>query len=381
MAWAPPLTAGQRPAADSRIEVPTLPKRNLDLLRAIAVLCVLADHFATTWRVNLGPLTDTWAIGQLGVLIFFVHTSLVLMSSIEREGTHRRDWILAFYVRRALRIYPLVVAAILLVIAFRIPWRVPVVGSAGEVAAINARTLVSNLTLTQNLIGAPNILGVLWSLPIEVQMYVLLPLCYLVVKRSSFAVAAMVFTFASAWALMRLGVIPLGHRLWAVAYGPCFAGGLVAYHLARRGVRPRLPSGVWPLVVLGIGAMYVALHPSPQHLERGWLPCLCLGALIPLIADAPSSWLATAAHKICEMSYGIYLLNVPILWLSFIVLGHASLWLQWSTCVALLVIAPMLAYRYIEQPFVRLGRALVKGTAVPTSTSAVPSTPLSPSSS
>jgi peptidoglycan/LPS O-acetylase OafA/YrhL len=341
-------------------ELTKLPKRNLDVLRTIAVVCVLIDHFATTWRLDFQPVTDTWAIGQLGVLIFFVHTSLVLMSSIERHGTLRSHWIRAFYTRRALRIYPLAIATILLVVSLRIPWRVPVAGATGEVATLNARTLLSNLTLTQNLTGDHNILGVLWSLPIEVQMYAVLPFCYLVARRGSRDMVALVLLFVGVWALVKLHLVPQSWRFWAVAYGPCFAGGLVAYHLARRGVRPRWSARLWPVAILGVVALYIASHPSADHPERGWLPCLCLGALIPLIADARPSWLTTVAHEICEVSYGIYLLNVPILWLSFIVLSRAPLALQWTTCAALLVIVPLAAHRFLEQPGMRLGRALAK---------------------
>jgi len=56
---------------------------NLDVLRAIAVLMVFFYHlleygYFSERRVN--------RLGQFGVLIFFVHTSLVLMMSMERNS-------------------------------------------------------------------------------------------------------------------------------------------------------------------------------------------------------------------------------------------------------------------------------------------------------
>src|SRR6266849_2120427 len=80
--------------------------RNLDLLRAIAVLCVFAAHLTlclidtrhvrvthySVWKTQLNEL------GHIGVLFFFVHTALVLMRSLDR--TKARFLVLNFYIRR-----------------------------------------------------------------------------------------------------------------------------------------------------------------------------------------------------------------------------------------------------------------------------------------
>lgn len=67
-------------------EIRSAPVANLDILRAIAVTIVLMAHFALTMSGN-GPGqrvvfgVDLYTLGRTGVLIFFVHTSLVLMLS------------------------------------------------------------------------------------------------------------------------------------------------------------------------------------------------------------------------------------------------------------------------------------------------------------
>ena len=96
---------------------------NLDILRAIAVLTVVVDHLIPTFafRGYVIPHTVselTLHIGQSGVLAFFVHTSLVLMYSLERipAPTHwAQAW--RFYVRRAFRIYPLALVCVVAVVA------------------------------------------------------------------------------------------------------------------------------------------------------------------------------------------------------------------------------------------------------------------------
>ena len=102
---------------------------NLDLLRSLAVLAVMIDHLVPTWRYCGLPVSEslllfTAHIGQAGVIAFFVHTSLVLMESLQRlSGGYRlnRGVVLRFYLRRLLRIYPLAVVCITMVVVLDLP--------------------------------------------------------------------------------------------------------------------------------------------------------------------------------------------------------------------------------------------------------------------
>ena len=89
---------------------------NLDLLRTVAVTLVFVDHLAGA--ADFRGLGD---IGRLGVLIFFVHTSLVLMLSLERLGLSGFRLYFTFLVRRIFRIYPLSILVVLTVVLFRDP--------------------------------------------------------------------------------------------------------------------------------------------------------------------------------------------------------------------------------------------------------------------
>ena len=157
-----------------------LPERNLDVLRAIAVLLVFANHIMNALIGHISPLA-AW-LGRAGVQAFFVHTSLVLMGSMEKDDApSRRGWIKRFYVRRALRIYPLAIAVIALVLLLHVPSRT-VYGTA---ETFTLGEILANFALVQDLLGQRFVLGVLWTLPMELQMYVALPLCYLIARNTS----------------------------------------------------------------------------------------------------------------------------------------------------------------------------------------------------
>ena len=302
-------------------------------------------------------------LGGLGVLFFFVHTSLVLLSSLERQGTEVPHWIRAFYVRRAFRIYPLAVVTVIAAVLFRIPEHIGIPSVAPTVAS--ARTLLANLSLSQNLTGDPNILGVLWSLPVEVQMYLFLPVCFLVAKRRVLDVALLWIAFVVAGLFVLFAHVRGVGRLSMFGFGPCFMGGVLAFYLLRRRTRATLPAQLWPVIIVVCGALIVALDPTSRHPEPGWIPCLALGAAIPFVRDAAPSFASRCAHHLCEVSYGIYLLHEPVLWFAFVVLHSASGAAQWTVFTTLMLALPWIAYRMIERPAIHFGHRVAARVATP----------------
>ena len=336
-----------------------LPVRNLDVLRAVAVLCVLLDHVLWTWSQELRFVTN-WELGRAGVLLFFVHTSLVLMSSLERQGD-RRDWVRAFYIRRAFRIYPLAIATIVGVALFAVP---PHVVSRPIIAAPvdpTPSTVIANMALMQNILGRPDILGVLWSLPLEVQMYLALPFAFQFARRGVLpAIAGLVGAGALGLAVRYAADLPGVWRLSVATFGPCFMSGVLAYAILRMRPRLTLPASTWGLVLIACFLVLFALRPNPETPERGWPFCIAVGCAIPAVRELADSWITRSARVVCTYSYGIYLLHVPVLWLSFMVLRGLPLVIQWATFGVLVTGLPLLAYRFIEDPGIRLGKRILR---------------------
>src|SRR5262249_18241244 len=152
---------------------------NLDLLRSVAVSLVFIAHLIMVLGYLDSPTMKVLAlrqVAQLAVLMFFIHTSLVLMMSLERLSGGMSFHTL--YLWWAFRIYPLAAVSRVCALALRIPPHFEATYEAPSVAVV-----LQNLLLVQNLFQSPEIVGPMWSLPFEVQMYLLLPFIYFGARR------------------------------------------------------------------------------------------------------------------------------------------------------------------------------------------------------
>ena len=327
-----------------------LPERNLDQLRAIAVLAVLVTHALPAAGYPFPTLT-TW-LGQAGVCAFFVHTSLVLMASLERDGAPLR-----FYLRRAFRIYPLAWVTIAVVVAARIP------GPGHPFTPPSWGGLLANLALAQDLVGVAPVLIVLWTLPLELQMYAVLPLCHRIAMRRSWRPIALLnlvglsVGVAFMWGTGGAHYVPGLWRLDVLAYVPCFLAGVATYWYLRRQPKPTLGAGLWPLLVLGcIAAGAVVFWATGELFWLRTVYTATLGLLLPRVVDAKPTWWTATTHTVATYSYGVYLLHVPLLHLAFgLALPFAA---QWLVFVVGLSAACWLGYHLIERPGIRLGQTL-----------------------
>ncbi|MEP6731605.1 MAG: acyltransferase [bacterium] len=334
----PPIIRGTR-----------IPARNLDVLRAIAVSCVFVDHVIARFY---GEVPSLWRLGRVGVLLFFVHTSLVLMASLERHHESARN----FFLRRAFRIYPLAMLTVIAVALRPSPSVLPV-----HIAPVpvTVGTLLANLTLTQNLFGVGNLVGVLWTLPLEIQMYLLLPLCFRVARRGVIPVVGMLLI-----AVLAGIIVQTDERLWRFSvanFGPCFIAGVLAYASLRQGKMPRLSAWTWPLLLMA-GVLFVVPFPVllPSQPATGWIANLVVGLLIPNVHEMADGVFTRLSATIAKYSYGVYLLHVPALAIGFGLGRRRPFGLQWILFAVAAIALPYLAYHFIEAPGIALGRRLIQ---------------------
>jgi peptidoglycan/LPS O-acetylase OafA/YrhL len=318
---------------------------NLDLLRAVAVMSVFFAHLR---RAQNDPSFSS--LGNFGVILFFVHTSFVLMASLQRlDRTAKGNIVLAlaFWIRRIFRIYPLAILCVALVAFFHIP------ANPGEIYAwIGWKGFFSNLALIQNLDNCKDIQGVLWSLPIELQMYIILPFAYLAIRGGRH------YRSLPLWVLSLLPVLMvpvISARVGVFVYAPCFTAGIVAFDLTRsRTWTGKLPAWVWPVGIFVAIAWYGPAGLTIK-LYRAWGVCLLLGVLYANVEESQLNRIYKVFHWIAEHSYGIYLSHSVVLWIVFDSMAQFPPWVKIPALIAGAIGFPALLYVALERPLVRVG--------------------------
>ena len=330
---------------------------NLDCLRSFAVTAVLVDHWSF---MHASRVAGTWQdafginLGFVGVIAFFIHTSFVLMLSLKRMSALGGSVSVPFYIRRILRIYPLSILTIMCVLLFRIP-DLPVLGS--HFVAPSPKVTVANLLLIQNLVGHASVLGPLWSLPFEIEMYVALPALFFaaVTSRAPRTIALVFMCFTA----LGYGVMKFTGHASILAYVPCFLSGVFAFTL-RGKVRPVLPAILWPLTLgvwfLMLSRLVTAWGDAKDILIQGVM-CFALASSLNYFRDSNISFLNLATAMIAKYSYGIYLTHFPTMWIvrdlwkANELLGTAA-WLVLTATVSVLL------YHLLEAPMINLGKGI-----------------------
>lgn len=315
---------------------------NLDLLRSLAVALVLLSHmpFFVPWASSRGPHPMVLALGHVGVALFFVHTSLVLMLSLERHGAAAGP----FLVRRVFRIYPLSIAVVLLVTLIQWLGHQP----------LDFGLVLSNLLLVQNVTGDKSVPPPLWSLPYELQMYLFLPALYALTRLTGRALRAGLLVAGSVISMLAVSLAAVD-RLALLAYVPCFLPGVLAFVLGRHW-HPRF--GPVPMFILVVGAAVAVpalVGAGVQETPLLWMMCTLLGIAIPLCGEIRNRPLVAAAKVVATYSYSIYLMHMICVGLAFGVLAVLPVPLQWAAFFALLAGLSRIAYHAIEKPGIRLG--------------------------
>ncbi|MFL6143622.1 MAG: acyltransferase family protein [Labedaea sp.] len=293
----------------------------LDGIRGLAALFVVVHH---CWLMsfpgypdNTGPLWTTPLVyGHLAVVVFIVLSGFSLA-----VGPARASWQLGslrrFAFRRAWRILPPYWPA--LVFSLVIAWTVVPQPHSGTPTP---KSVVVYGLLLQDVFGAPTPNGAFWSIAVEAQLYLVLPVLLLVLRRAGAAVmlTAVLLPVAAVGVLApHLSIVAKLLRFTPqFAFG--FAAGVVAAGVLR-GDRARWP---WHWLALGAAAPVLALiaivGPVWTVNHYFWVDLAISPAIALLLAAVATGrprplvgFLDSRPLRgLGSFSYSLYLIHAPI---------------------------------------------------------------------
>jgi peptidoglycan/LPS O-acetylase OafA/YrhL/CubicO group peptidase (beta-lactamase class C family) len=362
------LALGDR--VDDRESTQTAPNpylAGLDGLRALAVVAVLLYH-AGYQAVG----------GYLGVESFFVLSGFLITTLlVADQRRHGRVRIGAFWLRRARRLLPALVAMLigtLLLCAVLLPGDLRQLGAdtlAALLYVMNWKLIIAQQSYFDAL-SRPSLIQHLWSLAIEEQFYLLWPL----------ACAAGMRLLRPAWFLGVVLAAALGSSLLMVAlynsgadisriyYGTDTRASalLIGAALALIWTEERRQSparhrdaaleGAGGLALALLLASYIWLYEQHPLLYLGGLQLVSLAtAVVIAAATAPGARLLPALLEarpliwIGRRSYSLYLWHWPI----FLLISPEAVgpWAHWAVDLlrfGLTVLLASASYRFVEQP-------------------------------
>lgn len=290
----------------------------LDALRGVAILLVIVSHFS-------GAVIGSAAVivfANAGVILFFFLSGFLMYWTLTIDPSVKN-----YAIRRAFRIMPIYWLSIILVAALQ---------NNRDFAQI-----LSNFSFTAPIFGQERMLGVYWTLYIEVLFYCFAPsIFFLGVRGVRFAPYAAFAFLAIIWATFGLGA---GAPFYVTF---CLCGMQVAaWHCGK------LNGAEAILSTATASALFTLLVPLPLYLAA--VPLVSAGMLYTALRLnarlLPLEWLGA-------VSYGWYLFHS--------IAGYGS-----PVIAAASLAAAAIAYWMVERPAIAIGKKITLSLRA---TSAVP---------
>ncbi|NUT49703.1 MAG: acyltransferase family protein, partial [Saccharothrix sp.] len=359
--------SGREPAGKTRIAF-------IDIGRGLAALLVFYSHLAEQWiakrEAGPTPVIDVvdavtsdpmrmglQGIGQVAVPFFFLVSGYVVTPVALRQGAR------GFGLNRLVRVYVPMTFVVLLTAAVILLGAEPLGG--GKEPVITWWTVVTNaLTINYLLVPQVVMVGVAWTLVVEVIFYILLVVLLPLVRRAPWLAISiqLVFIFVvmmtnrqfgASWFVFAVNVsylaIPLiGQIIWATTTKrvPLWLGGVFA-------------GAAWALYVLADHLKFGRLDASYSLALAVAVLCFLMGMFAEPRLVERRLWVGLS-----ERSYSIYLLHGLV---AFVVLDllrpQVPLWLAMPIAVAVTFGVVEVSYRYVEKPSHVLARRLARGPA------------------
>jgi peptidoglycan/LPS O-acetylase OafA/YrhL len=362
--------------------------KEVDGLRAIAILLVVAWHYLGT---SDGPHSMPWRIfifGRIGVDLFFV-LSGYLITSILLQNRASPHYFSTFYGRRAFRILP--IYAVMLIIFFAGKWLgVGRIFFDGALPWWSYALGLQNVWMSIDQTYGATWLGGTWSLAIEEQFYLLFPLIIfwlpmVLLRRFLMAMLIIspigrVISYAAGDSYGYYVLMPYRADILAV-------GALIACSRFSGPVSARLRWAVTAILLATVCAFpaFASLIGENTDLHMAlwghtYLVALFGSAVFMVLENRGSGWLAVlrsgAAEFVARISYALYLVHINVLIFVFLAFrtertvetfeGAALT----ALALSLSVLICFASYRFLEGPLIRMAHRKFRFDEAPQSVDA-----------
>ena len=340
----------------------------INLLRGPAALLVVYSHFVGKYLSSLHqtywlkrwmdvlivkPMAIVGQFGQLGVMVFFLISGFIITHVARSESPGR------FAIRRIFRIYP--TYWFVLAVTF-VLWRFGLPVDAGGFDAEKDLPNVLRLATITNYLFEPQhvVLGVAWTLQIEVMFYAMILLATPIIRKAPvramlleialiFAAIATARSGGGDWFLFAANLAYLPYLLVGQAIYFYWAGGMSGGRAMAFG---------W---LAYFAAVYGTWQIHTPFLDPSESRILCLVFALGIFAWAMcygNRWGATSlARKMSDVSYSLYLIHGPVGLMLLVLLHHRIGYGNAVLIATISTLALAFAIHYIvERPAIELGR-------------------------
>lgn len=334
-------------------------------LRAIAATMVVMIH--TGALADFGTLGQAITnVGKYGVDIFFVISGFTIAKTFKEAKDYR-----SYLTRRIMRIVPLywLIIAIAMILwmsgMFSWPYWMQELGSQPDLY-----NLVMHLSLISYLDYrvANSLLGVEWSIPIEVFWYICLPpLIYFgktIPRTIGVILVLLILTALLSYISKELFGTSQPIKWSPIAYGHLFFVGVISYYLRERfkSITSRRPV-IWIITAVVSFTLAVVVDFG----GRSEVLAISTAILIVCVTPARAGWVTTPLTArpmlfLGSISYSIYLVHVLVLHiLRDVAMLPASGISRFLVVYGITVVLSTVTYLLVEMPTNRAGRRMVEG--------------------
>ena len=317
--------------------------QQLTITRFFAAILVVIVHFGLdTYPFNMASWSFFFESGRIYVSYFFVLSGFVMTIAY---GNRKRLKVKQYYLNRIARIYPVYLAAILLLIVAYFLIERKVLWFEVILQASLIHSWIPRFSLTFNYVS--------WSLVVEAFFYLILPFVWPLIRTKwFFAIVTL------SWILTQLIVICSEFNLLNVSsdfilFHPTmhlneFLIGILGgtFYLKRKSEKNYF---IHLLVVLVLFIVLLLLEIPYVEYRNGFLAPIFVSFIYLLSLDKMSRKLLS--HPACvflgDISYSIYILQVPVLYLTKFLLSNSY---NFYTYLIVLILFSAIIYKWIEKP-------------------------------